>query len=165
MPKNKIKGINRVENEAHHQKGWLARHFLDGKKITRQFADKKYGDSKKSLQAALEWLQEQYQLNPGRPRELYAPFQRVKPRSNTGILGISKTHDYARHDRSIKQEVFSVAYSEDGQRRCKKFYIHHYVDEREALADAILFRKEKEREMLEYWKRQQRRLATASGDD
>lgn len=161
----KIKGINRVDNDAHHQHGWLARHFIDGKKITRQFADKKYGDRVKSLQAAREWLAEQYQLQPGRPREKYAPFQRCKPRSNTGILGISKTHDYARHDRSIKQEVFSVAYSEDGQRRCKKFYVHHYTDEREALADAVVFRKEKEREMLEAWKRKQRRLSAAAGDD
>jgi hypothetical protein len=153
--KRKQKGINRVDNDAHHQHGFLARHFVDGEKITRQFSDKKYGGAEGAFKAAQEWLTEQAALRPARTWETHAPFQRSRPRSNTGILGISRTHDYARHDRSLKQEVFSVAFSDQGVRNCKKFYIHHYTDERDALADAIAFRKEKEREMLEYWKKKQ----------
>jgi len=156
------KGISRVDSAAKRQHSWLTRHYTETKTITKQFSDGSYGSKAKALQAAQAWLREQRKLHPARRSlEDYAPFQFHKARSNTGILGISRTHDYARHDRSIKQAVFSVAYSDEGVRNCKKFYIHNYADEEEALADAVRFRREKEREMLAYWRRRQRQQAQA----
>lgn len=155
----RIKGISRIDSTHKRQHAWLARHYTEGETITKQFTDSKYGGKRQALAAARAWLAQQRKERPSRPRpEELAPFQRQKVRSNTGIMGISRTYDYARHDRSVKLENFSVAYSERGVRGNKKFYIHHYADEREALAEAIKFRREKEREMLAEWRQRQARL-------
>jgi hypothetical protein len=131
------RGISRVDSAKKRQHSWLARYYAADRIITKQFADGRYGSKEKAFKAAQEWLAEQKKIHPARRSQLeYAPFQLQKPRSNTGILGISRTYDYARHDKSIKQECFAVAYSDQGVRGCKKFYIHHYVDEQEALADS-----------------------------
>jgi hypothetical protein len=151
------KGISRIDSPKKRQHSWLARYGAVDRIITKQFSDGQYGSKAKALKAAKEWLAEQQALHPARrSRSDYAPFQLQKVRSNTGILGISRTHDYARRDRSVKLECFSVAYSDQGVRACKKFYIDNYADEAEALADAINFRREKEREMLAWWRKQKR---------
>ncbi len=152
------KGISRIDSIAKRQHSWLARHYTKDRIITKQFSDRVHGSKTKALKEARRWLEEQRRLYPARPSaDELAPFQRQKVRSNTGIMGISRTHDYARYDRSVKQPVFSGGYSDRGVRGCKKFFINSYPSEEEALADAIQFRREKEREMLEWWKKQKRR--------
>lgn len=155
-----IKGISRIDSVKKRQHSWMARYYAADRIITKQFADKSHGSKTKALQAAKAWLVEQSKLHPARPSaDDLAPFQRQKPRSNTGIMGVTRTYVYARHDRSIRYEVFSVAYSDQGVRGCKKFYIDQYIDEEAALADAVAFRRKKEQEMLAYWQRQKRQKA------
>jgi hypothetical protein len=150
------KGISRIDSAAKRQHSWLARYRAADRIITKQFSDKSYGGKAKSLRAAQRWLEAQRRIHPpGRSLEEFPPFQLQPVRSNTGIRGISRTHDYARHDRSIKQECFSVAYSEDGKRGCAKFYLHHYDSEEEALAAAVEFRRQKEQAMVDAWRREQ----------
>jgi len=156
------KGISRIDSEAKRQHSWFARYRAADRMISKQFSDKRYGSTEKALRAAQHWLYAQSRLHPpGRTAEEFPPFQLQPTRSNTGIKGISRTHDRARRDRSIKQECFSVTYSVQGVRGCKKFYLHDYATEAEALADAVAFRKEKEQEMLAAWRRE--RAASQEG--
>ena len=91
------KGISRVDSERKRQHSWLARYYTQDGIITKQFSDSVYGSKVKAFAAARAWLAEQKTLHPRR-RSLdeYAPFQLRKPRSNTGILGITRTFATAR---------------------------------------------------------------------
>jgi hypothetical protein len=156
------KGISRIDSAAKRQHSWLARYRSANGLITKQFADKRYGGRAKSLRAAQHWLEAQRWLHePGRSKDEFPPFQLQRVRSNTGIKGISRTHDYARRNRTIKQECFSVTYSANGKRGCAKFYLHNYESEEAALAAAVAFRRQKEQEMVARW--QQERAAKANG--
>jgi hypothetical protein len=144
-----MKGISRIESE--RCTGWLVRVYHNRKTIAKLFSDHKLGGKRKALQLAREHHAALLKRYPPAPRAgISAPaFHRTVMRHNsTGVTGV-----YRSFARSAKAQYafFGVSFKLDGRHQTRKFYLHHFRDEAEALRHAIAFRRAMERAMtLEY---------------
>jgi len=152
MQKGSLKGISRIHSKG---AGWLVRLYRNGKVITKLFSDGVYGDSDKSLQAAQAYYR---QIEIEFPPIEKAPFREKPLRNNkSGYNGICET--FSRTKKGEKIPCWNVSwYNPPNKLHSKRFYFHDKQERRQALKEAIAFRKEREAEILKQY-RKKRKIA------
>jgi len=151
----KEKYISRVDSYKSGMFGYLLRLYRNNSVLFQEwFSDKDYGSKDRALQAAMEARKRKmkaYNYIPGGDsgmRQWKPVLQTRDPKSNTGILGISKGRDLKKNENGeVVREYpyFQVNYVEEkGKRKTKKFYITKKRDRKEALKQAKEFRSAKE---------------------
>jgi hypothetical protein len=142
-----MKGISRITlNYA----GWLVRIYRNGKTISRFFGDGKFGGQDNSLLVAKNYYWQVQQEHPAEPKK---PFRENLLRNNqSGYNGICET--FTRTRKGEKIPCWTVTWANPSNKpHCKSFYFHDKQERRQALKEAIEFRKQREAEIL---KRQRR---------
>lgn len=142
MNKRSLRGISRVHSKG---AGWLVRLYRNTKVISKSFSDGVYGDSEKSLRAAQYYLR-RAQIEfppPDKP-----PFREKPLRNNTsGYNGVCET--FTRTRKGEKIHCWTVSwYNPPNKLHSKKFFFHDEQERRQALKEALNFRKNKETEIL-----------------
>jgi hypothetical protein len=144
MKENSLKGISRIHSKG---AGWLARLYRNGKVISKFFSDGVYGNSEKSFQMAQVYYR-QTQIEFPAPEKL--PFPEKPLRNNkSGHNAICET--FTRTKKGTKISCWNVSwYNPPNKLRSKKFYFHDEQERKQALREAIKFRKEREAEILKH---------------
>jgi hypothetical protein len=150
MKENSLKGISRIHSKG---AGWLVRLYRNAKVITKLFSDGVYGDSDKSLQAARAYYRQTQTKFP--PIEK-PPFRETPLRNNTsGYNGICET--FSRTKKGEKISCWNVSwYNPPNTLKSKKFYFHDEQERKQALKEAIQFRKEREAEILKQYRKRRK---------
>jgi hypothetical protein len=153
MKENSLKGISRIHSKG---AGWLVRLYRNAKVIVKLFSDGVYGDSEKSLQAAQAYYRQAQIKFP--PIEK-PPFRETPLRNNTsGYNGICET--FSRTKKGEKIPCWNVSwYNPPNTLKSKKFYFHDEQERKQALKEALQFRKEREAEILKQY-RKRRKITT-----
>jgi len=146
---SKYRYISRIDSADKHTHGWYVRVKVGTAQFQKLFSDKAFSGKRKALTAALDYRDElekrKAEVKPPQKFRIAYPFG-SKIISNTGIAGISESWLKVR---KRTHHVFQVSWRENlSQARNKKFYVSKYGNREEALADAITFRIEKEKEMI-----------------
>ncbi|MEM7031718.1 MAG: AP2 domain-containing protein [Chloroflexota bacterium] len=139
--------IVRINNPKRHTMGWQFR----ARNKTKFFSDSKHG-GKKGAEAAAKAYQKAYKEENPQLDSPHKPFHQgpYRWRNNTsGTTGVYRTHEYNRHDKTIKREYWAAHYTIDQHGRTnlhrhKKFYVDVYGED-DARRKAILFRREWEK--------------------
>ena len=145
-----LRGISRIHSKG---AGWLVRLYRNAKVITKLFSDGVYGDSDNSLVAAQEYYRQAQRKFP--PIEK-PPFRETPLRNNTsGYNGICET--FSRTRKGEKISCWNVSwYNPPNKLNSKKFYFHDEQERREALKEALQFRKDREAEILKQSRKRRR---------
>ncbi len=153
MKESSLKGISRIRSKG---AGWLVRLYRNTKVISKFFSDGIYGGSHKSLQAAQRYYR-QAQLDF--PSQEKLPFREKPLRNNTsGYNGICET--FSRTKKGEKIACWNVSwYNPPSKLKSKKFYFHDGQERKQALKEALKFRKDREAEILKRL-RQKRKVAS-----
>jgi hypothetical protein len=123
----------------------LVRTYTSGNQHARFFSDRKHGGKKEALATARRYLRS---LPKPEPKP---PIPRPTKRNTTGVNGVGRS--YVMTSSGEKLECFVVHYkNEEGERRMKRFYLHHYADDKSALQDAAEFRRQVEEQILREWR-------------
>lgn len=142
MKENSLKGISRIHTKG---AGWLVRLYRNTKVISKQFSDSVYGGSDKSLLVAQEYYQQAVQEFP--PEEKLPFREKRLPNNSSGHNGICET--FTRTKKGEKIPCWSVTWcNPPNTPHCKSFYFHDAQERKEALKEAIKFRKDREAEIL-----------------
>lgn len=140
-----MKGISRIDSE--RCVGWLVRVYHKRRTISKLFSDQKHGGKKKALALARAHHAALVKKYPPSPRAgIDAPsFRRLCSRRNTtGVNGVYRS--FARIGASV-YVYYGVSYKLAGKHRTRKFYVHHFRSDAQALRAAAAFRRAMEREM------------------
>lgn len=149
-----MRGISRVVST--RAKGWFVRIYRGGKTYAKFFSDGKYGGLRRALKLARQHLRALEREYPQPPPKQRPPFRTTPLRNNrTGVNGVCLTYQRDRHGK--KRPCYSVHYRLGGQAYNKRFYLHWYDTKRQALEEAIRFRRKAEGMMLREWKQKLRR--------
>ena len=153
MKENSLRGISRIHSKG---AGWLVRLYRNAKVITKYFSDGVYGGSDKSLKAARAYHRQAQKKFPPIKKP---PFPKMPLRNNTsGHNGICET--FSRTKKGEKIPCWNVSwYNPPNKLKSKKFYFHGPKERKQALKQAIQFRKEREAEIL---KRSPKKRGTTS---
>jgi hypothetical protein len=147
-----MKGISRINVKS---PGWFVRLYRDGKTISKFFSDGAHGDgdSNKSLWEAQSYYQKMQREYPAKPKP---PFYQ-KPLSNnkSGYNGVCET--YTRTKSGGKIPCWCVSWYTSKKLRSKSFYFHDEQERRQALKEAVRFRKMREAEILRHWQNKKKR--------
>lgn len=147
-----MKGISRIETKS---AGWFVRVYREGKTISKFFSDGAHGggDSQKSLWEAQAYYQKIQQEIPATPKP---PFREKPLRNNTsGYNGICETFTRS-NKKGEKISCWNVSwYNPPNKLRSKKFYFHDAQERRQALKEALQFRKMREAEILRRYQSKQ----------
>jgi hypothetical protein len=137
-----MKGISRINSKT---AGWFVRLYRNNKVVAKFFSDGKYGGKQKALVIAKAYLRQAEQDYPAEPKN---PFPVTLLRSNTsGYNGVCETFDRTRKGEKIP--CWSVSWNNPPNKpHCKKFFFYDEQERKEALKDALRFRKEREAEIL-----------------
>jgi hypothetical protein len=137
-----MKGISRINSKG---AGWLVRIYRDNKTISKFFADGKSGGQDKSLLLAQNYYQQIQQAHPAKPK---MPFRETLLRNNkSGYNGICET--FKRTKKGEQIPCFSVTWAYPPNKpHCKSFSFHDKQERRQALKEAINFRKQCEAKIL-----------------
>lgn len=151
MKKDSLRGISRIHSKG---AGWLVRLYRNTRVITKLFSDGVYGGPDKSLLAAKAYYR---QAQIDFPVQEKPPFRETPLRNNTsGYNGICET--FSRTRKGEKIPCWNVSwYNPPNQLRSKKFHFHDAQERKQALKEALQFRKEREAEILKR-ARQKRRI-------
>ncbi|MEO0453978.1 MAG: hypothetical protein AAFY98_07555 [Verrucomicrobiota bacterium] len=87
-PKQKLKGISRIDQPDKHNHGWFVRVTRNRRTFSEFFADKKHGGKAKSLVAAKEGYEKLRAKHPPMSRKDFAQIQRR--RNSSGIVGVTR---------------------------------------------------------------------------
>lgn len=142
MKEYSLRGISRIHSKG---AGWLVRLYRDAKVISKFFSDGSFGDADKALQAAKGYYWQAQKKFPPEPKP---PFREQPLRNNkSGFNGICET--FSRTKKGEKIPCWNVSwYNPPNKLRSKKFYFHDEQERRQALKEALKFRKEREAEIL-----------------
>ena len=145
-----MKGISRINSDT---PGWFVRLYRNNKTIARFFSDGKYGGTDKALQTAKDYLRQAELEHPAEPKK---PFPETPIRSNkSGYNVICETFDRTR--KGEKMPCWSVSWNSPPTRpHCKKFFFYDEQERKEALKEALRFRREREVEILKRRNRRKR---------
>lgn len=146
-----MKYISRIDNLKMH--GWYVRLYRNKKTwCSKYFSDKlSDGDHEKSLSLAKKYLKEKrsefinlFGLSVLRETPPYytKPF---KSNTTTKICGVHKSHEFSRIWPHKEIYYYCATWDENKKPKSKKFYIHKFSSEEEALNEAISHRKMMER--------------------
>lgn len=143
-----MKGISRINTKT---SGWFVRLYRKNKVVARFFSDGKYGGREQALRVSRSYYLQAAREHPAEPRK---PFRETPLRSNTsGYNGICET--FTRSRKGEKIPCWSVSwYHPPNKLHSKKFFFHDERERKQALKEALRFRKEREAEIL---KRQNKR--------
>ena len=149
--KKKMEGISRIDAE--RAIGWYVRIYYNSEEDihSKFFSDTVYGSKKKALKTAKKYRKAYIRENPP---PVKMPFHRKRISNNTsGINGISETYTWSKKKmRGHKVPCFSVSWTPvPNERKCRKFYFHHYGSREEAFRAAIEFRRARELKRLKRW--------------
>lgn len=100
MTQSGYKGISRIDQESRKTHGWYVRVTFGGATHSKLFSDALHGGTKRALKRAVRY-RNQLEKELGRPRTDRTVVG--KARSNTGVLGVSRTTKQSR-------PVFEVAW-------------------------------------------------------
>lgn len=155
----KVTGISRIDQKSTH--GWYCRVYKQGhRNISKLFSDTKYGGKRDAYEMAKDWVSS-YRLNPDDIPGLKFLQIRTAPLANnttTPYAGISKTVSKTGSGGTTRYPVFAVSWTEYEilvgdtvirHAKTKKFFIHHYEHEEEALNAAVRWRQDKYHEMVQ----------------
>ncbi len=153
MKENSLRGISRIDSKG---AGWLVRLYRNTKVISKFFSDGIFGDSAKSLRAAQRYYR---QAQIDFPAQEKSPFRKKPLRNNTsGYNGISET--FSRTKKGEKTPCWNVSwYDPPNKLHSKKFPFHDKQERKQALKEALKFRKDRETEIL---KRAHKKRKTAT---
>jgi len=142
MKKDSLKGISRIHSKG---AGWLVRLYRNTKVITKLFSDGVYGGSDKSLRAAQAYYR---QAQIDFPAQEKPPFREKPLRNNrSGFNGICET--FSRSKKGGKIPCWTVSWYDPPNRlHSKKFHFHDAQERKQALKEAVQFRKDREAEIL-----------------
>jgi hypothetical protein len=137
-----MKGISRTDS---NYTGWLVRIYRNNKTISRFFGDGKFGGREGSLLVARNYYWQIQQEHPAEPQK---PFREKTLRNNkSGYNGICET--FTRNRKGEPIPCWSVTWaSPPNKPHCKSFYFHDEQERKQALKEAIEFRKQREAEIL-----------------
>ena len=117
-------GIARIELAGVCSFGWQVRMQCRGRKVSRFFSDRHYGNADSSLQAARQWRDQQWVAwqNEHRPRVCQS-----SPRNVSGVVGVSRVSVKSRNGcvYFFWQATWCPA---PGQRQSVKFSIKKFGD-------------------------------------
>jgi len=127
--------------------------YRNAKVITKLFSDGVYGDPEKSLLAAQEYYRQAQRKFP--PLEK-PPYRETLLRNNTsGYNGICET--FTRTRKGEKISCWNVSwYNPPNKLNSKKIFFHDAQERKQALKEALQFRKEKEAEILKKSRKRQK---------
>ena len=145
-----MKGISRISTKS---PGWLVRLYRESKVISKFFSDGTHGDSDKSLQAAQTYYQQLQRKYPAKPKP---PFREQPLRNNSsGYNGICET--FTRTKKGEKIPCWNVSwYNPPNKLRSKRFSFHDKQERKQALKEAVKFRKEREAEILKQYRKKRK---------
>ena len=137
-----MKGISRINSK---HAGWFVRLYRKNKVVSKFFSDSKYGDREQSLLLAQSYYRQAEREHPSEPKK---PFPETLLRSNTsGYNGICET--FTRSHKGEKIPCWSVSWNYPPNKpHSKSFYFHDEQERKQALKEALQFRKEREAEIL-----------------
>jgi hypothetical protein len=137
-----MRGISRINSKT---TGWLVRLYRSNNVISRFFSDGRYGGRERSYRIAQSYYRQAVRENPPISRK---PFRETPLRNNTsGYNGICET--FARTRKGGIIPCWNVSwYYPSNRLNSKKFYFHDAQERRQALKQALRFRKEREVEIL-----------------
>jgi hypothetical protein len=154
MKDNSLRGISRIHSKG---AGWLVRLYRNNKVISKFFSDGTFGDPDKSLRAAQAYYRKAEKEFPPPPKP---PFREKPLRNNkSGFNGICETYSPTKKGGKVSRWAVSW-YNPPNKLHCKSFYFNDKQGRRQALKDAIKFRKDREAEIL---KRSQRARSHGTG--
>lgn len=134
-----VKNIYRIDTRYTH--GWQFRKNYRGRQYSKFFSDSLLGGSEKAYAAAVAHRDTQIK------RMVPYRFRNRKQKNNTtGRTGISCTYEKRRRGIIKVLQVHWV--DKEGKRHNKKFYVHRYSSERQALAAATDFRLARENDAI-----------------
>jgi hypothetical protein len=153
MKENSLRGISRIHSKG---AGWLVRLYRNTKVITKLFSDGVYGDANQALLAAQAYYR---QAQIDFPAQEKPPFREKPLRNNTsGYNGICET--FSRTKKGEKIPCWNVSwYYPPNKLNSKKIYFHDEQERKQALKEALQFRKDREAEILK--RAHQKRRVTA----
>ena len=137
-----MKGISRINSKG---AGWLVRLYRNEKIISKLFSDGKFGGQEKSLVAAQNYY---HQIQKEYPAEPKLPFREKLLRNNkSGYNGICET--FTRNRKGEQLPCLCVTWANPPNKpHSKKFHFQDKQERRQALKEAIQFRKQRETEIL-----------------
>ena len=137
-----MKGISRINSGS---SGWLVRVYRNEKTIAKFFSDGMFGGQEKSLLTAQNYYRQIQQAHPAEPK---MPFREKPLRNNkSGYNGICET--FKRNRKGEQIPCWSVTWAAPPRKpHCKSFPFHDTYERRQTLKEAILFRKQRETEIL-----------------
>lgn len=146
MAESGYKSISRIDLPKKKTHGWQVRVWFKGKRHTKFFNDKWYGDREKSLEAAVEYRDE-LERDLGKPR-CDGVVVTHSSRNKTGVVGVSrirrKTGTVSPLGEPNYSEVYEVTWQDENKKiRRRRFSIAKYGEE-EAFHLACNWRREQE---------------------
>lgn len=143
MKEQSLKGISRIQSRG--AGGWLVRLYRNTKVVSKLFSDGVFGGASQSLDAAQAYYR---QLQLQFPPEARSPFREKTLQNNTsGYNGICET--FNRTKKGGKIFYWNVSwYNPPNRLNSKKFYFHDAEERKQALSEALKFRREREAEIL-----------------
>jgi len=137
-----MKGISRINSK---DIGWLVRIYRNNKVISKFFGDNKFGGQEKSLLVAQNYYRQIQQEYPAEPK---MPFREKPLRNNkSGYNGICET--FSRNRKGEQLPCFCVTWANPPNKpHAKKFHFQDKQERRQALKEALQFRKQRETEIL-----------------
>jgi len=137
-----MKGISRIHSNT---AGWFVRLYRHNKVISKFFSDGKYGGKAHTFQVAQSYYRQAVRENPPMPRK---PFRETPLRNNTsGYNGICET--FARTRKGVIIPCWNVSwYYPPNKLHSKKFFFQGAQERKQALKEALRFRKEREAAIL-----------------
>jgi hypothetical protein len=142
MKDNSLRGISRIHSKG---AGWLVRLYRDTRVISKFFSDGIHGDSNQSLRAAQEYYRQAQKEFPPKPKP---PFREKPLRNNkSGFNGICETYSPTKKGGKVSRWAVSW-YNPPNKLHCKSFYFYDKQERRQALREAIKFRKDREAEIM-----------------
>jgi hypothetical protein len=127
--------------------------YRNTKTISKFFSDGTFGDATKSLQAAQAYYRQMQIEFPPAPKP---PFREKPLRNNrSGFNGICET--YSRTKKGGKVSRWAVSwYNPPNKLHCKSFYFYDKQERKQALKEAIKFRRDREAEILKQLQRRKK---------
>ncbi len=123
--KSKHKGISRIDTADTH--GYYARVYHNCRTYSKLFSDRVWGGKRKAMDAAIQWRQDEAK----RIQKLAEkdPSYRKRARSNTGVIGVSKT--MKRNRNGTISPCYSVSWHpKPGIHKCTSFSIRRHGDKK-----------------------------------
>ena len=147
MKEYSLRGISRIYSKG---AGWLVRLYRNKKVVSKFFSDGIFGDSDKSLQAAQKYYR---QAQKEFPPEEKPPFREKPLRNNkSGFNGICETYSPTKRGGKVYRWAVSW-YNPPNKLHCKSFYFSDKQERKQALKEAIKFRKDREAEILKRYQK------------